>query len=34
MLMRQKWGNGGEKIIGNLEDSTGQKRLVLVTGWG
>jgi len=22
MVMRQKWGNGGEKVIGNLEDST------------
>jgi len=24
MLMRQKWSDG-EKVIGNLEDSTGQK---------
>jgi len=27
MLTRQKWGDGGEKVIGNLEDSTAQKML-------
>jgi len=25
MLMRQKRGNGGKKVIGNLEDSIAQK---------
>jgi len=29
MLMRQKWGDGGEKIIGNSEDSTGYIRVQL-----